>query len=346
VIDASLLVATFGRMPTEYDDPRTRAATHVGYVARLLRERDVADPRRAEVLDALDRYVAAGEFPTSETDHGLLPTFLDAHTHVRCAVAHLVETTAGTDIMVELDRDHHNAYIDDLVDDPRFAAWMQRSGLTHSELAMIQPSYPPPPPPDVLYVVAAEGDVSVHDDTPMTAARSSTVPGSLTSFGMLDASLSYVTQQLSGQFKLSGELDGKIGITNEDHTAYDADVKLGAELPLDDLTFLVDAGVAVDAYGPELPRAVTMPLDAAIRISHHKNELDLHGGPRISLSGDRGIGANVGLAYRRRNLFCHEGRFDPRDLLISVDLNSIGDHTFIGLTFGVGNPQAHAWWDD
>src|SRR5664279_2830278 len=166
VIGDESFVAAFGRLPTPFDDPRTRAAAHVGYVVRKLRERDVAHPHRLRVLDALDQYVAAGEFPDSETDHDLLPTFLDPHSNVRCAVAHLVETTAGTAMMVELDRDHHNDYISDLAGDPQFVAWTETSGLTHEELAIIQPSYPPPPPTAVMWAIAAEGDISVHDDSP------------------------------------------------------------------------------------------------------------------------------------------------------------------------------------
>src|SRR5690348_9851964 len=116
--DASF-VAAFGRAPTPRDAARVRVATHVGYVARRLRERDVSHlpralrARRAALLDALDAYVTTGAFPDGEAEHGLLPTFLDARTGVRCAVAHLVETSAGTALMTALDRDHHNAYIDD-----------------------------------------------------------------------------------------------------------------------------------------------------------------------------------------------------------------------------------------
>ena len=176
VIGDESFVAAFGRLPTTFDDPCTRVATHVGYAARMLRERDVSQlsqpqrARRMRVLDALDQYVAAGAFPDSETDRDLLPTFLDPHSGVRCAVAHLVETTAGTAMMLELDRDHHNDYIADLAGDPRFVDWVETSGLTHEELAIIQPSYPPPPPPDLLYVIAAEGD-AVRARSPNHAGR-------------------------------------------------------------------------------------------------------------------------------------------------------------------------------
>ena len=214
MIGDETFVATFGRLPTPFDDPRVRAATHVGYVARRLRERDVADPRRTEVLDALDDYVAAGAFPTSETDHGFLPTFLDAHTGVRCAVAHMVERTAGTAMMVELDRDHHNDYITDLAGDPRFVAWTESSGLTREELELIQPSYGQPPHLDVNYGIFAEADLAVHDDSP-----SATTHG----FVLVDPAVRAVGGKPVLIFgKLTGELDGRIGMTNGEHLAYDA----------------------------------------------------------------------------------------------------------------------------
>jgi hypothetical protein len=347
VIGDESFVAAFGRLPTPFDDPRTRAATHVGYVARKLRERDVSDPRRLRVLDALDQYVAAGEFPDSETDHDLLPTFLDPHSGVRCAVAHLVETTVGTAMMVELDRDHHNDYIADLADDPRFVAWTASSGLTHEELAMIQPGYPPPPPVDVLYAIAAEGDLAIHDDSPTTAARSTTTSAPLHDFALLDGSLRVVSQDLNHYLgQPSFELDGKIGVTNGEHTAYDAEAKLGGEVHMRRQVYAYTVGIAVDSYGPETPRAWTIPVEGSYRIDHDKSTFGIHGGPRFTVAGDRTFGWNVGLDVRRRDLFCDQGRFDPRDLVVSVDATRIGDAVFLGLTVGVGNPRGRYWYED
>jgi hypothetical protein len=258
VIGDESFVAAFGRLPTTFDDPRTRVVTHVGYAARRLRERDashLSQPQRARrtcVLDALDQYVAAGAFPDSETDRDLLPTFLDPRSNVRCAVARLVETTAGTAMMIELDRDHHNDYVADLAGDPRFVAWTESSGLTHEELAIIQPSYPPPPPTDVLYAIVAEGDVSVHDDSPTA----------LHDFAMLDTSLRVVSQDLNHYIgKPSAELDGKIGVTNGEHIAYDLHAKLGGEIRLHEQVFAYDVGIGLDSYGPATPRAWTVPID-------------------------------------------------------------------------------------
>src|SRR6185312_2522428 len=175
-------------------------------------------PRRAALLDALDAYVAAGEFPASETDHGLLPTFLDSN-GVRCAVAHLVETSAGTAAMTALDRDHHNDYIAGLTSDSRFVAWADDSGFTLEELAWIQPSYPPPPPADIQYQLAVTGAVAVAHEAPDATARGSTSSQEpVNSFALLDGSLRY-TMGSEGRWvgKPLLEVDGAVGITADEH---------------------------------------------------------------------------------------------------------------------------------
>lgn len=343
VIGDESFVAAFGRLPTTFDDPRTRVVTHVGYAARTLRERDVSQlsqlqrARRMRVLDALDLYVAAGAFPDSETDHGLLPTFLDPHSNVRCAVAHLVETTAGTAMMVELDRDHHNDYIADLAGDPRFVAWVETSGLTHEELAIIQPSYPPPPPTDVLYAIAAEGDVSVHDDSPTA----------LHDFAMLDTSLRVVSQDLNHFIgKPSGELDGKIGVTNGEHIAYDLHAKLGGEIRLHEQVFAYDVGIGFDSYGPATPRAWTVPIDVSYHLDNVRTTYGAHAGPRFTVDGDRKFGWNVGLDIRAQRQLTHDDWFDPRDLVLSLDANRIGDSVFLGLSLAVGNQHGYSWYEN
>ncbi|MEO8554732.1 MAG: hypothetical protein ABI678_32365 [Kofleriaceae bacterium] len=346
-------ISTFGRMPTAHDDVHTRVATHVGYAARLVRERDAShlshalQTRRAGVLDALDAYVAADRFPASETDHGLLPTFLDPASGVRCAVAHLVETTAGTALMEALDRDHHNDYVAELAGDARFTAWAETSGLTVEELAWIQPSYPPPPPPEILYVLAATGQVAVSQDDATTAARSTTMPDSPTTIGMLDASLRYVAADLNHFIgKPRVELGGGLGMTTGEHTAYDVHAMLGSEVRVHHDLYAITAGVAVDAYGPALPRAWTLPLEVSYhRIQAHAS-YGIHAGPRFALDDARELGVNAGLEYRRKDLFCDEGRFDPRDLLIGVDVTRLADATFIGLSVGIGNPRSHHWYED
>jgi hypothetical protein len=342
-------VAAFGRMPTAHDAIPLRVATHVGYVARQLRDRDNSHPRRSELLDALDAYVAAGRFPASETDHGLLPTFLDP-SGVRCAVAHLVETTAGTATMTALDRDHHNDYIADLFGDSRFVAWAEDSGFTLEELAWIQPSYPPPPPADIQYVLAVTGEVAVAHDTPDAAARGTTSSQeTLNSFALVDGSLRY-TAGREGHWvgKPLVEVDGAIGVTADEHTAYAASAKLGAELHVpgfDHHTATIIAGATTDSYGPMIPRAWSLPVDLAYHHSGDHYSWGLHGGPRFSLDAKRETGWNAGIELLAKKVLCEEGRFHPRDVLVSLDVTQLADSTFVGVTIGVGNARQLHWWE-
>jgi hypothetical protein len=339
-------VAAFGRLPTAHDDIPLRIATHVGYVARQLRERGASDPRRTALLDALDTYVAAGQFPASETDHGFLPTFVDP-SGVRCAVAHLVETSAGTETMLAFDRDFHNGYISDLAGDPRFVAWAAVSGFTVEELAWIQPGYPPPAPPEALYVLAATGQVAVATpDAPV--ARASSAPPHATSFGMADLALRYVGRSDEAALEPGIELDGGIGVTGDGKTAYATAGKLQAEYKEADLRLGVSAGVALDAYGPAIPAAWTVPADVTIEIENpHVLAIDVHGGPRFALSGDRDTGWNLGIRYRRQEVLFDRGHFHPQDLVLSADVTQVAGATFVGITVGVGNSRGHRWerWD-
>ena len=348
-------VARFGRLPTPHDDIRTRVATHVGHVATVLRERDVShlsqaeQARRAMLLGALDAYVAAGAFPDSETDEGLLPTFLDATSGVRCAVALLVETSAGTAMMEALDRDHHNDYIDDLANDPRFTAWTESSGFTHEELAWIQPSYPPPPPTDIRYELALEGRLAVDRATQPDApvARAAATGESPAAIGLADGSLRWVARDQNPFYgRPALELDGAIGMTSDTHTAYDVAAKLGSEVRFAPHVVSIDAGLELDAYGPAMPRAWSLPIELAYIHDGRHHAAGIHGGPRFSLDGARDTGWNVGLEVRRKHAFRDDDRWHPSDLVISLDATHLAGATFLGLTVGVGNARSHGWWED
>jgi hypothetical protein len=142
--DASF-VATFGRPPGPADDDELRIRTHLQYVERRLRAVDVsgwddtARRRRLENLDRLRAYIAAGVFPAGESREGWLPTFIDDRGR-RCAVADLVESSAGSALAIAIAARFRNAYIA-AIDDPAFDDWIAISGLSRAELAMIQPSY-------------------------------------------------------------------------------------------------------------------------------------------------------------------------------------------------------------
>jgi hypothetical protein len=362
VIGDTSFIRAFGRFPTPADDATLRARTHVGYVAALLRTHDAPSPelrtQRARLLDELDRYVAAGEFPTSETDTGLLPTFLDARSGVRCAVADLVEFSAGTAIMTALDRDHHNDYIADIAADPRFAAWADRSGFTRDELAMIQPSYSPQPRHHVELDIAASYAVAVDDHD----------AGMPFQIGLVGASLRRLTTHSDCCGVPYVELDAAIGAayptatdvvargaiaTDRTPLAYDAHVKLGSRLkfwpgPGSYHVAGVSAGIGVDRSGARIARAVTVPIDLWYRRHLSENALaGVHGGPRFAF-GDRGTGWTAGVDAVINNLFVSntDAGYDwaPRDLKLSVDVSRLADLVFVGASIGWGARTTHGYW--
>jgi hypothetical protein len=142
--DASFIEAC-GRPPTADDDQQLRVRTHLAYVEARLRRRDVGAlshaqrASRATLLDSLHRYLLAGQFPAGAPKVGYLPTFIDGR-GVRCAVAMLVEQTAGAATVTALDRAFHNAFIAQ-IDSSELDDWVTTSGFTRDEVVMIQPTY-------------------------------------------------------------------------------------------------------------------------------------------------------------------------------------------------------------
>jgi hypothetical protein len=352
VIGDTSFIRAFGRFPTPADDETLRVRTHVGYVAALLRTRDAPVPelraQRERLLDELDRYVAAGRFPDSETDVGMLPTFLDAHTGVRCAVADLVETSAGTALMTALDRDHHNDYVADIAHDPRFAVWAERSGFTTDELAMIQPTY--------------EHAGTTHHAVELgVAARYAIAPDAGTPFqlGLVGGTLRKVSRGGDDHGTLFAELDAAIGAAGpaveagRTPLAYDVHARLGTRIHCYPMTggwhdTGITAGIGIDRAGARIARAITIPIDAWYRIPVvARTRAGIHGGPRFAV-GDRGFGWNVGVDAVMRNLFVASSNdgseWAPRDLAVSFDVSRIADLMFVGVSIGIGARMSHGYF--
>jgi len=142
--DASF-VETFGRPPGPGDAEALRIRTHLLYVERLLRAAgagpldETARRHRLDNLDRLHAYALAGAYPSGDSPIRRLPTFIDDRGR-RCAVADLVARSAGSALAAAIGRRFRNAYIGE-IDDPAFDAWTAASGLSRTELAMIQPTY-------------------------------------------------------------------------------------------------------------------------------------------------------------------------------------------------------------
>ncbi len=159
--DISYLDA-FGHHPTNDVDEITRLQTHLKYVEQLLRNKDIsalsADQKenRALLLDLLNDYWTAGVFPKNyDYPDRRTPCFIDKDGNI-CAVGYLIEQTAGRQLAEEISSKFN---YDELLamKDPKIDTWVQSSGLTKEECAMIQPAYGVAPAPTDNYISPAYG---------------------------------------------------------------------------------------------------------------------------------------------------------------------------------------------
>lgn len=95
---------------------------------------------RALLLGALRDYWREGRFPKNPGFPWQIPVFVD-HEGTRCAIAHLMELGGAGTLVAEISAQRNFAFVRELVDDPRVAAWLSAAGLTVDEAADIQPSY-------------------------------------------------------------------------------------------------------------------------------------------------------------------------------------------------------------
>jgi hypothetical protein len=118
---------------------------HLGETEKLLRKRDVSDlpaelqQQRSKNLDILRKYLEQGIFPSNDMHLGRQPYFIDRN-DTYCAVGYLMQQTGAEQTAKEI-RDIQNFnYLFD-IDHPRLLEWAASSGLSLSELALIQPAY-------------------------------------------------------------------------------------------------------------------------------------------------------------------------------------------------------------
>lgn len=152
VIGDESWVARFGELPSADAEEDTRLRVHLEYVLAKLAAADVSSldeeqrAERARNLARLRAYIDRGEFPRNHEVKGRRPHFIDDDGRI-CAVGYLIEQSAGRDVAEAINARHEWDFI------PQIAgidAWVETSGLTVTELAMIQPSYgwrPPHPRP-------------------------------------------------------------------------------------------------------------------------------------------------------------------------------------------------------
>lgn len=144
-------VKKFGIAPTPVSGERLRIRTHLEYVEALMRAEDVSHlsptlrERRAALLDKLHEYRLTSAFPTNlDFPQERRPCFIDAAGNI-CAVGFLIEQTTGRALAERINAAHRYDVLADM-HLPELTAWVEASGLTARECAMIQPSYGPPQP--------------------------------------------------------------------------------------------------------------------------------------------------------------------------------------------------------
>jgi hypothetical protein len=156
----------------EYSSPQQRVQAHLQYVLNILESGQFAPTgltasqkqKRSECTDILRAYMNAGifphqfEYPDPSATHR--PCFKDDANNV-CAVGHLIEKTAGMEVVDLINNAFKFSYIRDM-DLSLVASWQTEHGFSLIELAMIQPSYsfrhkilpihpPPPQNPPIIH---------------------------------------------------------------------------------------------------------------------------------------------------------------------------------------------------
>jgi hypothetical protein len=118
---------------------------HLTQTEKLLRKRDVAkmsaalQQARARNLDVLHQYLTAGIFPINNKHIGRQPYFIDDY-HTYCAVGYLMKESGADDLATDISRSQNYSYLADIHHE-KLMSWVQQSGLSLDELALIQPSY-------------------------------------------------------------------------------------------------------------------------------------------------------------------------------------------------------------
>lgn len=144
-------VHKFGHQPNSSTDEDLRIRTHLEYVENLLRKRNVSklspelNQKRKYLLDLLHDYRIAGIFPRNyDYKENRAPCFIDKDSRI-CAVGYLIEKTAGRQIAEDINMKHQYDKILSM-NDKTVDGWIETSGLSKEECAMIQPAYGGPTP--------------------------------------------------------------------------------------------------------------------------------------------------------------------------------------------------------
>lgn len=118
---------------------------HLSAVEKLLRKRDVSQmpaslrASRLKNLDVLHQYLTVGSFPLNTMHQNRQPYFIDEY-NTFCAVGYLLKESGYENVARDIQRTQNFSYLADIHHE-KLMGWVQQSGLTFDELALIQPGY-------------------------------------------------------------------------------------------------------------------------------------------------------------------------------------------------------------
>ncbi|MFT5780015.1 MAG: hypothetical protein ACI837_002976 [Crocinitomicaceae bacterium] len=157
IIGDASLEKMIGSADIDAIDESTRILVHLAYVEKILREKETnhltENQRKSRKfsLDLLHDYWMEGTFPSNyDYPDQRKPCFRDKDGRI-CAVGYLVQQTGNEELVKDIEMSQNYAYIKDMTGE-NLLAWVEQSGLTVEECAMIQPTYGPPPSSDPDYI--------------------------------------------------------------------------------------------------------------------------------------------------------------------------------------------------
>lgn len=318
-----------------------------------MRERDTSSwsrerrEARGRTLDDLLAYAQAGVFPAGESESGFLPTFIDDRDR-RCAVAHLIEKSAGMELAREINRDYRNAFVADMKSEA-LVAWAGTTGLSLDELALVQPSYPP-------RRRDLRARVSLRHDTQI--GKSAT---ELDHLSAVETRLRWQKRRASmGTMVLA--LDAMAGAVDFDSLSYRLHAIVGWSMGFEIFNSVIDGvrhdswaagphalgvrlGAGVDESGADIGRAMTVPAEGFYSFpTSEETRLALHLGPVLRVAGDqRPHGFRGALRFRWKRLISGLS-LDKWDLHLGLAYERKAGADFAGLEIGLGKYRHDGWY--
>jgi antitoxin component YwqK of YwqJK toxin-antitoxin module len=118
---------------------------HLSHVIPILQTNDVPElsvdqlSMRIRLIEVLDGYRIAGEFPLNEYVHERIPVFIDKY-DTYCAVGYLMRASGYNDLARAISADNNLAWVKEIRVEG-LAAWQELSGFSLEELKLIQGAY-------------------------------------------------------------------------------------------------------------------------------------------------------------------------------------------------------------